>query len=124
MRWRPDTCHCVIVQAHDLAVEGSIALDHVESKCPAHAALTDEEIWEAVWAWPKGENRRKNLVRNQLVEQHGVEPSWRFVGTGKDRVLEVHVEGLSRTDQTRALTDAAAVGITTGVRMLDTLDLP
>jgi hypothetical protein len=94
--WRPDTCRCVIEQMHDPtnpAVE--IGLSRVIRKCSAHETLTDAEVWETVWAYPSGENRRKNLMRNRIVEQHGTEPGWLFTGQGKDRVLHLSVPGLS-----------------------------
>lgn len=94
MRWRPDTCRCVIIQTHDPADPSvEISLSRVEQKCPAHAALTDAEVWEAVWSYPTGENRRKNLVLRHIAERFGQAASeatgWNFSGEGKARTLDV-----------------------------------
>jgi len=107
MRYRPDTCGCVIIQQWDPAVDSSaITLSSVESKCAPHAGLSDAEVWDAVYAGsPTGENGKKNKIRNRIFEQWGVEiVSFSFSGTGKDRVLTIVTSGLTANQRTAAQT--------------------
>jgi len=106
MRYRPDTCGCVIIQAHDPADPGAgITLSSVESKCVPHAALSDAEVWDAVCHETTGENRKKNKIRNRIFEQWGVEiVSFSFTGTGKDRVVTIVTSGLTANQRTAAQT--------------------
>jgi len=114
MRYRPDTCDCVIIQEHDREIPDSgITLHHVEAACEAHVLLTDAEIGVAV-SGPQGENRRKNLARNRLQADFGVEPTWRFVGVGASRTLEIHVEGLvgqGRARAEQAIQETGVIGV-------------
>lgn len=106
MRYRPDTCRCVIIQTHDPANPSvEIALSHVDYKCIAHAGLTDAQVWEAVCSFATGENRRKNRIRNRIFEQFGVEiVSYSFSGTAPNRVLTVVTSGLTANQRTAAQT--------------------
>jgi len=105
MRWRPDTCRCVILQSHDPSDPGvPIALHQVESKCPAHTALSDADVWTAVWHPTTGENRGiKNRIRNRIFEQWGVEiVSFSFSGTAPNRVVTIVTQGLTQNQRTTA----------------------
>jgi hypothetical protein len=80
-RWSPDTCGCQIVMVKDDRdldaefhfVEGTVRdsnKNEVEGmvKCPAHKALTRAGVWEATYADPDSENKRKNLMVKELME--------------------------------------------------------
>lgn len=61
MIWRPDTCGC------RLEFDGINDKDHFTrciERCPAHEALTDEEIMMSVLA----ENKTKNRVLHHILE--------------------------------------------------------
>lgn len=95
--WRPDTCGCRIAQTHDPS-DPQAAIEFggmVEPKCADHASLTPQEIWDAVWTWPYGENRRKNLVWKRIQEIEGVEITWSWQGSGTSRVCIVTATGVS-----------------------------
>jgi len=106
MRYRPDTCECIIIQAHDPTDPNfGIVLSRVESKCAAHVALSDAEVWDAVCHETTGENRKKNKIRNRIFEQWGVEiVSFSFSGTGKDRVVTIVTSGLTANQRNAAQT--------------------
>jgi len=102
--WSPDTCGCRIIQAHDATdLVTPFTLASVVTKCAAHAALTDAEVWDAVWHPTTGENRRKNRVRNRIVAQWGTEiVSFSFSGTAPNRVLTIVTEGLTQNQRDAA----------------------
>lgn len=105
-RWTPDTCAnaagkdvCVVEEQWDRDVsqdERVHTLVRVVKKCSAHAALTDQEIYDA----NKDENYRKNLVLSMLTAlDENVklgEVSWSFDG---DRKLSVTLPGNLSTDK-------------------------
>jgi hypothetical protein len=99
--WRPDTCGCVIEQTHDPQdTSVPIGLSRVLAKCAVHAALSDAEVWDTVFDWDGGENRRKNRIRARLKEAFGEQAdiaSWSFSGTGATRVITVVTVGLTST---------------------------
>lgn len=114
-RWRPDTCGCVILQEFDKDdLPAGAHLKAFESKCQAHATLTDVEAYDAIHGTiaKPGENLRKNLAYKELLEipelveekvndagdvvktlKQSVVYDWSFTGTGKERVLNVDVKG-------------------------------
>jgi len=102
--WRPDTCGCVIEQTHDPEADPNpVGLSQVLSRCAAHTLLTDQEVWDAVWSFPVGENRRKNLIRNRIFTLHGVEiVSFTFSGTGGARICTIVTSGLTANQRTAA----------------------
>lgn len=108
MRWRPDTCDCVIMQD---VVAGEVVCTSVESKCQTHAALSDADAIAAVHLYPTGENRRKNLLVAHIAQTYGVAwdaVAWAFTGTGNARVLEVTPSGLNNSNKNAAQTFANA----------------
>jgi hypothetical protein len=98
--WKPDTCGCSIEQSHNPDDPSAAVLcTRVLAKCAAHRALADGDVIEAVWAYPHGENRRKNLMHKQFVDAHGVSPDWSFEGHGTARVLRVHAPETGAIDR-------------------------
>lgn len=118
-RWSPDTCRCVFIE--DIPSDGSPKTLHsVENKCPAHAALSDADLYDALYAAPHGENRRKNELEGfllnhpdfgqDIVTPHGdtvrafkagIGVSWQWTGDGADRVLVTSITGINLTPQRR-----------------------
>lgn len=122
--WRPDTCACVIEQSVSGSGESAVvSMTRFLSKCPAHEALDDVAAYDAVYAGPDGENKRKNQLEAALLasDQLGlsdIQPdgtrtwkpghafSWSFTGTGAKRVLNVEVKGAVLDKQaTQSLAD-------------------
>jgi hypothetical protein len=66
-----DTCGCRFNEWWDRdAPEAGTHFDHFERKCPAHAALTDAEAWQACWLDPDSEQHRKNGIYKELTVDH------------------------------------------------------
>jgi len=127
----PDTCGCKYSYSWDTDQNEDVrvhTLHQVIRKCPAHATLTDQEIWDEVH---NGENRRKNLIRKAIVKnadnrlQHlvrwlgegvdqypdladGVSYQWSWSGTGKNRVLNVSLVGANLTNLQKLLLQSMA----------------
>jgi len=71
-RWRPDTCECVIDYQWDekLPLEDRVlTLLAIQHKCPAHASLSDEAVYEAVSDYQTGENPRKNRALALITDE-------------------------------------------------------
>lgn len=105
-RWSPDTCECVIDYQWDekLPLEDRVlTLSAVQHKCPAHASLSNEAVYEAVSDYQTGENPRKNralaLIADQALPQgtdseksnFGMECLWSF---DQNRLLTIEVPDL------------------------------
>jgi hypothetical protein len=119
--WKPDTCGCCIEEIYEgTEIKGGGV---VLTKCPAHAAVPDDELYGVLYANDDGENKRKNRLHAMLLGVHGpalslnltepgpdgrprfkdgVEYEWSFTGEGKNRVLNVSVRGAVFTGQQRA----------------------
>lgn len=116
--WSPDTCGCKIEEVYDgTTITGA---GQVLNKCPAHADVPDNDLYGVLYANPDGENKRKNQVYAMLIGQDenftedlglseardgkvqlkaGVTYDWLFTGSGKDRVLNVMINGTTLTTQ-------------------------
>lgn len=109
-RWSPDTCNCVIEYAWDDSLSGkdrTFSLHSVVKKCKVHENLSDEEVYNKVFA----ENRLKNrcissIYKNaELVESKGnrkvlkseKKVNWRF---DKDRKLSLSISGFTPEEST------------------------
>lgn len=124
--WKPDTCGCHVGEIY----EGTniVGMGAVYSKCPAHANVPDEELYETIYGNVAlgiyGENRMKNHVERTLlgyeglkdlgVEEtktntdgseagvgfkEGIKYKWHFEGEGKDRILKWELEGVELTQK-------------------------
>lgn len=113
-RWRPDTCGCVVLEDYD--TQGNKYCCGVEHKCEAHKNVPDDALYGILYANHDGENKVKNKVLQELLDEGETEPfgiseedvgkdgrpfkrikkgckcSLTFTGEGSERVLEVDVE--------------------------------
>lgn len=78
--FRPDTCECAIIIEPDAAATGTFhgvpdghRLVSVLERCPAHAALADAALYQAV----REENIRKNVLVQEALEADGITPAQR-----------------------------------------------
>lgn len=74
-RWGPDTCNCVLEYQwndSDLIEDRQHTLSRVVNKCIAHREYTDEIVFSMV----TDENKRKNIVLNEIFSNT---PSLMFV---------------------------------------------
>ena len=123
--WKPDTCGCIVVE--NVPETGNKTLASVTKKCPAHSGVLDNDLYGILYANPDGENKVKNIVMAELLDE-GVTETFRltekvlvngelqkkfrdghecvcsFTGVGANRVLEVHADLLSPQHR-RALLD-------------------
>ena len=114
--WKPDTCGCVVVE--NVPQTGNKTLASVTKKCPAHADVSDADLYGVLYANPDGENKVKNVVMAELMDE-GVTESFRltekvlingelqkqfraghdclchFTGSGANRVLEIEADLLT-----------------------------
>ena len=114
--WKPDTCECLVEEIYNgTEIVGG---GQVIKKCVAHQTVPDNELYGVLYSNPDGENKRKNQMLRILLGyedvkglgleeikfnddgsmgglglKRGIEYSWSFAGTGKDRVLKVEVKG-------------------------------
>jgi hypothetical protein len=128
--WKPDTCGCEIEEVYNgTEITGGGAVLH---KCTAHTAVADNELYGVLYANPDGENKRKNEIYRILIGEGGVEGlgleetvtdergqqsrrlkpgveySWSYQNTGKNRVLRVEIRGATLTTaQKNAIRNAA-----------------
>lgn len=114
--WKPDTCDCLVEEIY----EGTTIIGggQVLRKCPAHQDVSNSELYGILYSNPDSENKRKNIAHRILLGQEsikdlgleemkknqdgsnaglglkpGIEYSWSFTGTGKNRVLRMEVKG-------------------------------
>lgn len=108
--WRPDTCQCQIEEQYDTEIENSSEMSQVIFKCEAHQSVSDEELYGVLYKNPDGENRVKNLMLKELLEnpvldlsqvkngakvlKDGLDYEWSFEGEGKQRKLKINVKGV------------------------------
>lgn len=116
--WKPDTCKCIVEELYN--GNEIIGGGQIINKCEAHTTVPDTDLYGVLYANPDGENKVKNTVRNILLGQDkiknlglektvsnkgsseiafndGVDYEWNFIGTGKDRKLNVEIKGASLT---------------------------
>ena len=80
--WKPDTCECLVEEIYNgTQIVGG---GQVLKKCPAHAALADNEIYGVLYSNPDGENKRKNqmlriLLGYEDVKDLGLEELKKFI---------------------------------------------
>ena len=121
-RWSPDTCGCVIEYEWDDSVpedQRTHSLSNVVSKCPAHAALTDNNTFSSVL----DENPRKNNALNHVLDnaptalfdvingarqlKESINFSFSWSGIAPDRVLTISFTGITLTTNQRNAIQAA-----------------
>ena len=130
--WKPDTCGCEIEEIYNgTEIVGG---GEVLKKCVAHTSVPDDQLYGVLYSNPDGENKRKNQMLRILLGHEdikdlgleeektnpdgssgglglksGIDYSWSFEGTGKNRVLKVEVKGAnllkSQKDSIVALCD-------------------
>lgn len=119
--WTPDTCECTLEEEYDKDnINAVMTCSRVIKKCVAHQDILDSELYGVLYANPDGENKRKNQLHRILLGyesvkglgleetkinpdgsnaglgfKNGIEYSWSFEGTGKDRVLKAEIKGAS-----------------------------
>jgi len=112
--WKPDTCKCIIEEAFNTET-GEITCNQVLYKCDDHEDVSMNEIFGVIYANPDGENKRKNLIHKELVENKSLGLSetkknsdkseyealkddikylWSFTGKGKNRILQIEIKGV------------------------------
>jgi hypothetical protein len=114
--WRPDTCGCVLEQTYDPDLPASTWTAVPISKCSAHAAVPDGQIYNVLYQNADGENKRKNQFigaalgyeigdvglgetktnpdgSTYITFKAGVTVTWTFSGEGAGRVLNVTISG-------------------------------
>lgn len=105
--WSPDTCGCTVEEIYNGT--DIVGMGEVIKKCAAHATVPDNELYGVLYTNPDSEQKRKNLLYKHLVETEtgkdlpeggrgladGVKYNWSFTGKGKNRILEVFVDGIT-----------------------------
>ena len=118
--WSPDTCGCKLHRICKMIGDEYVCQTFDTKLCEAHEGLTHEEIHDVV----KIENTSKNLIERELLKDEtltdvipseesqnllgagklpprkwkdGIKYNWSFIGTGKNRVLKVQVDGVELT---------------------------
>lgn len=94
IRWRPDTCDCVIeFDGHDGS--GNQILSSIQ-KCAIHTALPDSEAHQAVI----DENQSKNRAIGILISQHKKIPaenvSWEM---NPDRSIKIKTDLITQEEK-------------------------
>lgn len=133
--WAPDTCGCKLHRICKYVGEEYVCQTFETKLCEAHEGLATEEIHDVV----KVENTSKNLVEGELLKdttltdeipdegfgitpealsagktrprkwKNGIKYDWSFSGTGKNRVLNVSINGAtlskSKKDEVKLFVD-------------------
>jgi hypothetical protein len=112
LRWWPDTCGCRVLEDLD---GGVFSCDHFESKCAAHASLTDAQAYDVILLDATSEQRRKNKLQGFLEAsgiagltetdaesgavtlKKGIKLNWSWSGTAPNRVITVWITGFTLT---------------------------
>lgn len=109
--WYPDTCDCVI-QFDDNVVlaNGRNKVVQIHNQCPAHSTpdLADKD---AAYDITLGDNQRKNIMHAHIMNEfpglvddkgekgrslkEGINYKFSFEGTGKNRILNIELEGVA-----------------------------
>lgn len=121
--WKPDTCACVVEEEYDRDnPDAAFTCSAVISKCPAHSAVSDANLYGVLYANSDGENKRKNKVHGFMLNnlstlteiktsengssyiefKNGINVSWNWTGTGASRVLQVTVTGATLSNNQKA----------------------
>ena len=115
MRWEPDTCDCVIEETHNPSDPTyGVKFNRVITKCPAHQAIPDIDLYSVIQTNPDSEQKRKNLLETELLAddvvgvggsldrryKDGVKYKWSF---DTNRILNVTIEGAVLTLPSKAL---------------------
>lgn len=117
--WSPDTCKCKVEEQWDPdKLNTPFTMTQVLKKCAEHITVSDSELYGVIYANTDSEQKRKNLIEKQLLENEsfgiaeekknpdgssykvfkdGITYNWSFVGEGKDRILNVEVKGVDFT---------------------------
>ncbi len=118
--WRPDTCECVVEEEYDRDDFNSpFTCSAVIKKCDSHKNVDDSDLFGVLYTNPDGENKLKNLIHKQLIEddtlgltdskinkdgsitktlKENIDFNWSFTGKDYDRVININVEGNEITD--------------------------
>jgi len=107
--WHSDSCDCII-EFDDNVIEanGRNKVIQIHNKCPAHSTVDifdDKDLYDVAL----GDNQRKNVLHGKIMEQfpslvddkgdkgkslkEGINYKFNYTGTGKNRILEVELEG-------------------------------
>lgn len=117
MTWKPDTCDCEIEESHNPADSSyGVKFSKIFSKCPEHQSVSDNDIYDIVYANSDSEQKRKNQLEGHLLEtealglseevtqedgskirqfKSGIKYEWSFTGEGANRILDVTMRGIS-----------------------------
>ena len=115
--WSPDTCKCHVEEIYsgNTIIGGGVIL----FKCLAHLGVPDSDLYGVLYSNPDGENKRKNLVIKDLVEnfvgklsetktnpdgstylwfKDTVKADWAFRGVNASRILTITLTGINLTN--------------------------
>ena len=117
-RWSPDTCSCIIDYEWDRdlpAISRVHTGKNIVKDCPDHSGLVEpKDFYDTIL----DENQRKNYTRQEIIEalsdvrktddkgnfifKEGIDISFSWTGTNKDRLLHLSVTGFALTTQQKA----------------------